>query len=74
MKQTKRETPEVLTCAYCGAIKQEIIFCIGASNGKDWCMVEGTGKMTCPTCYDLAMADGQAAITRHIQWVADGCK
>ena len=74
MTKTTRQTPEVLTCAYCGAIKQEIIFCIGASSKKDWCMVEGTGKMTCPDCYDKAMAEGQAAIDRHVQWVANGCK
>ncbi len=71
---TKRQTPEQLTCAYCGAIKQEISFFIGASTKKDWCMIEGTGKMTCPLCYDKAATEGQAAIDRHIQWVNNGCK
>ena len=69
-----RNTAEKLTCTYCGAVKEEIIFCIGASSKKDWCMVEGTGKMTCPACYDKAMNEGKAAIERHIQWVNSGCK
>lgn len=65
----KRQTPENLTCAYCGAVKKEIIFCIGASSKKDWCMIEGTGKMTCPECYDTAMGEGRMAIEQHIKWV-----
>jgi len=51
-----------ITCEYCGKEKEEIIFAIGASNKPDWCMVEGTGKMTCPDCYNKAMAEGQAVI------------
>ena len=74
MKTKTRQTPEQLTCAYCGAIKQEISFFIGATKKADWCMVEGTGKMTCPNCYDKAMAEGKEALDKHIQWVNNGCK
>ena len=49
-------------CAYCGAEKVGISFFIGASKEPDWTMVEGTGKITCPDCYDKAMAEGQAKI------------
>ena len=55
-----------IECAYCGKVKKEVIFCIGASSKKDWCMVEGTGKMACPDCYDTAMAEGQTAIKNYI--------
>jgi len=57
---------EKLTCDYCGKEKQEVSFIIGASKDPDWCMVEGTGKMTCPDCYEKAMQEGQEAIKRHI--------
>lgn len=57
-----------ITCFYCGTEKQEIIFCIGASSKKDWCMVEGTGKMACPSCYDTAMIEGQQRIEDHIKF------
>ena len=61
-------------CAYCGKEKEGLSFYIGASREADWCMVEGTGKMCCPACYTIAMADGQAAINKHIQWVNGGVK
>lgn len=63
---TKTKATQGLTCAYCGAEKQEVGFWIGAAREADWCMVEGTGKVTCPACYDRAMAEGRAAIDRHI--------
>ena len=53
-------------CEYCGKEKEGLSFCIGASNKPDWTMCEGTGKMTCPDCYDKAMAEGQARIKAHI--------
>ena len=65
--RSNRATPDTLTCAYCGAVKNEISFFIGAARKADWCMVEGTGKVTCPACYDKAMAEGRAAIDRHIE-------
>ena len=49
-------------CDYCGKEKEGLSFYIGASNKPDWTMVEGTGKMTCPDCYEKAMTEGQEAI------------
>jgi len=54
-------------CEYCGKEKEGLSFCIGASNQPDWTMVEGTGKMTCPDCYDKAMAEGRDRINTHIE-------
>ena len=55
-----------IVCAFCGKEKKEVIFCIGASSKSDWCMVGGTGKMTCPDCYNLAMLEGQTIFETHI--------
>lgn len=65
MANKTRQTPEVLTCHYCGAVKNEISFVIGAARKADWCMVYGTGFMTCPDCYDVAMAEGVARVDRQ---------
>lgn len=51
-------------CEFCGKEKEGLSFFIGASDKPDWTMVEGTGKMTCPDCYEKAMAEGQEAIHR----------
>ena len=59
-------TPDKLICEFCGAVKNEVIFVIGASSKPDWCMVEGSGKMTCPDCYHEAMEEGQERIDRYI--------
>ena len=56
-----------IVCAYCGATKKEIIFVIGASSKPDWCMIEGTGKMACPDCYEKAMEEGRNRIDQHIK-------
>jgi len=56
-------------CEYCGKEKDGLSFCIGASTQPDWCMIEGTGKIACPGCYDKAMAEGQARIKAHIEAV-----
>lgn len=63
MKKTKRGTPDKLVCEYCGAVKTEITFVIGACSkpGTDWCMVYGTGKMACPACYKKATEEAEAA-------------
>ena len=53
-----------LICAYCGKVKKEVSFYIGASIEPDWVMVEGTGKITCPDCWEKAMKEGQDAIVR----------
>ena len=55
-----------LICDYCGAVKKEFSFVIGASTKKDWCMIYGTGKMACPNCYDIAAAEGSKAVDNYI--------
>jgi len=57
----------MIKCEYCGKVKEETIFVIGASSKPDWCMVEGTGKMTCPDCYEKASTEGQERIKKHIE-------
>jgi len=54
-----------MTCDYCNAHKEKVVFAIGAARVPDWCMVEGTGNITCPDCYQKAMLAGQAAIDAH---------
>jgi len=54
-------------CEYCGKEKEGLSFVIGASNQPDWCMIEGTGKMTCPDCYEKASNEGREAIDKHIK-------
>jgi len=53
-------------CEYCGKEKEGLSFVIGACSKPDWVMVEGTGKMACPDCSGKAMAEGAAAIDRHV--------
>jgi len=57
---------EKLTCEFCGKEKDEFSFIIGASSKPDWCMIEGTGKMTCPECYEIASKEGSDAIDNYI--------
>lgn len=54
-------------CNYCGTEKNDGCFVIGASNQPDWTMIEGTGKMTCPDCYEEAVKEGQERISQHIR-------
>jgi len=54
-----------LICEYCGKEKQEVSFFIGASTEPEWAMIEGTGKITCPDCFEKAVAEGQEAIKKH---------
>ena len=65
MKRNHGE-PLVTTCAYCGKTKEGLSFVIGASREPSWMMVEGTGKLTCPNCWEKARAEGKAAVDRHI--------
>ena len=51
-------------CEYCGAEKAGLSFYIGASREPAWTMIEGTGKMACPVCWQRATQDGQEAIHR----------
>ena len=53
-----------MTCEYCGVVKYEVMFAIGASLGPDWCMHEGTGKISCPGCHETALAEAQAVIEK----------
>ena len=55
----------ITICEYCGATKDGLSFVIGASKTPAWVMVEGTGKIACPKCWEQARTEGQAAIDRH---------
>lgn len=55
---------EKLTCEYCGKVKDEVSFFIGASLEPDWCMHEGTGKVSCPDCYAIAQKEAQEVIRK----------
>ena len=54
-----------MICAYCGKEEEEVSFFIGANIEPDWTMVEGTGKITCPDCFGVAVKEGQEAIKKH---------
>jgi len=54
-------------CEYCGAEKEGLSFVIGASKEPNWVMVEGTGKMACPNCWEKGRTEGAMAIDRHIK-------
>lgn len=58
-----------IQCAYCGAEKQEVSFFIGAAKEPDWTMIYGTGKITCPDCYNVAEKEGKERIEKHIKEV-----
>ena len=61
------QTERCTICEYCGAKKEGLSFCIGASNKAEWTMIYGTGKMTCPACYDKAQAEATALIDAHVK-------
>lgn len=67
-----------LVCAYCGKTKDQVMFVIGAMSQKcadkkqDWCMVYGTGKMSCPDCYAVASKDGQSAADKFVAKINKG--
>lgn len=54
-------------CAYCGKEKEGLSFFIGASPEPDWTMVEGTGKITCPDCFEKAVHEGQIIIKKSME-------
>ena len=60
--QSKNQT----ICEYCGKTKDGISFIIGASREPAWVMVEGTGNMCCPDCWQVARQDGIDAVERHV--------
>ena len=57
----------VTICEYCGKEKEGISFVIGASRTPDWVMIEGTGAMCCPVCWERARQDGIEAVERHVR-------
>ena len=56
-----------MKCEYCGAVRDRVMFCIGASKEPDWTMHEGTGKIACPDCHEKGVSEGQAAVKRHCE-------
>jgi len=58
-----------ITCDYCGKVKEEDIFIIGASSKPDWVMVYGTGKMSCPECLPKAELEAKKAEERYLKGV-----
>ena len=58
---------EKLICTYCGQEKKEIIFVIGASREPEWVMNEGTGKISCPNCFEKGRKEGQMRVDAHIK-------
>jgi len=53
-----------LYCDYCGKVKEEVSFFIGASTDyRDWVMWEGTGKLSCncERCFELGRKDSENA-------------
>ena len=63
---------EFMTCARCGIQKADgaVSFVIGAksSSGKlanEWCMVYGTGKMACPSCYQILSDEAEQIANRR---------
>ena len=58
-----------IKCEYCGRVRKETIFVIGASRKADWVMHEGTGKIACPDCHEIGEAEGQKRIDAHVRAV-----
>jgi DNA-directed RNA polymerase subunit RPC12/RpoP len=58
----RMQKKNIAICEYCGAKKEGLSFCIGASLEPEWTMIEGTGKMACPNCWKKATAEGKAVI------------
>ena len=56
----------MIKCNFCGKVKQDGSFVIGASLEPDWCMIYGTGKMACPECYPEAMKQGEKVVDEFI--------
>jgi len=56
-----------LTCEYCGAVKNEVVFVIGASKKPEWVMNEGSGKISCPACFEKGKKEGQMRIDAHVK-------
>lgn len=55
-----------LVCSYCGEEKKEVKLWIGSAGkfSPDWTIHEGTGKTTCPNCYELGATQARIAINK----------
>jgi hypothetical protein len=62
MPRKTKLSPLETVCEFCGKKKPGLAFFIGATPTPDWCMVEGTGKICCPDCYDRAQAEARKVI------------
>lgn len=58
---------EIIICSYCGKEKQADSFVIGASKKPDWTLHFGTGKYSCPECFDQAKEEAAEAVKKHIE-------
>ncbi len=67
-----KSTQEQLICDYCGERKKEVSFFIGASPVPSWVMNEGSGKISCPLCFELGKAEGKKCIDAHVRAVNKG--
>lgn len=60
-----------MVCDYCGKRREQVRFVIGATRSDpleaNWCMNEGTGKVSCDDvrCWAKGRDEGAAAIARH---------
>jgi hypothetical protein len=56
----------IIRCDYCGKERDDgkQAFVIGASPLPDWVMMEGTGNMCCPECWEVARRHLAKAIDR----------
>lgn len=63
--------PENMTCDYCGKIREEIKFFIGASLAEDidWTMWEGSAKTSCdnPECWAKGRAESKIIINAYVK-------
>jgi hypothetical protein len=62
MKKRAKLSPRETVCEFCGKKKPGLSFFIGATPTPDWCMIEGTGKISCPDCHDRAQAEAHKVI------------
>lgn len=69
MIRMKGNDMKQIKCSYCNKTKEENTFTIGAcsKNNIDWCMIYGTGKMSCPDCYKQASEEGKQAVNKYIE-------
>lgn len=69
-----KSTQEKMVCDYCGAVQEKVQFFIGASNVPAWVMNEGTGKVSCPNCFEKGKAEGRLRVQAHVKTINEGVK